>query len=180
MKLPVVLIRKSTQEILKENAVYPAENMAPIDGLDPDLEFLIKVTPYAQPDYDSRIFVLQTTKEITSDPHPDYPHLNQFKTLFDTEKRSNAEIIVQIENAKQLANQALFNEDMPGFMVGVQEALNRKSEGLQLTQSEIDLLDKNSSISVKISQNAENAENLKSILLSGGTPLIDEGWESSI
>lgn len=180
MKLPVVLIRKSTQEILNENATYPAENMAPISGLDPDLEFLIKVTPFVAPEYDPRVFRLITTKQITSDPHPDYPHLNLFKTLYSTEKRANSEIIDQITNAKQLANKALFNEDMPGFMVAVNNALSRKSEGLQLTQGEQDVLDRNASIAVKIAQNEENASNLVSILLAGGTPLIDEGWEQNI
>ena len=86
MSLPAVLIRKSTGEIIKRG-LYPREDMALIDGLDPDLEWLLVYIPYEAPDYDPRVFVLTTTESITTQPHPDYIHLNQFLVTYNTVKR---------------------------------------------------------------------------------------------
>jgi len=99
MGTPAVLIRKSTGEIIK-HADYPRVDMQPIIGLDPDLEWLIVNTPYVEPDYDSRLFVLQRTEAITAIPHPQYPLLNQYQISFSTDKREKPEIIASIDNAE--------------------------------------------------------------------------------
>ena len=49
--------------------------MLPIEGLDPNLEWLVKYEPFVRPDYDSRIFILRQVEEVTTEPHPVYPDL---------------------------------------------------------------------------------------------------------
>ncbi len=61
-----VLIRwnepeKQTFVILNYNAKIESANVV---GLDPDLEYLIKRTPYPIPDYDLRLAVLQTSQNF--------------------------------------------------------------------------------------------------------------------
>ena len=106
MSLPAVLIRISTGEIIKHD-LYPREDMELVVGLDPDLKWLLKYTPFTQPDYDSRIYKLIRTEEITEIAHPDYPHLDQYKITFGTEKRPDEDIILAIENAETEANEQL-------------------------------------------------------------------------
>ena len=76
MGVPSVLINRATGEIIKHTD-YPRWDMEPVTDIEPNLEWLVKYQPYAIPDYDSRIFVLKQIEEITTTPHPEYPHKNQ-------------------------------------------------------------------------------------------------------
>ena len=40
--------------------------MALVEGLDPDLEWLVKYEPYIAPDYDSRVFVDRKSTRLNS------------------------------------------------------------------------------------------------------------------
>lgn len=179
MGTPAVLIRKSTGEIIK-HADYPRLDMAPVEGLDPDLEWLIKVTPYVQPDYDSRIFVLNQTEEVTQTPHPDYPHLNQYRITFSTSKRATEEIAISVENAEREANESVFpyTKQLKILTLGL-GVLFRKVGGMTLNAKEIAVKDKVLALAVKIWKNDQALRDKIAELAAGTEPNIDEGWEKT-
>ncbi len=72
-----VLIRVSTQEIIKK-ANYPSIEIVPIESLDSDLEWLI-INRLEQPTYDQATEKIVRFEEITTDPHPIYTELNQYR-----------------------------------------------------------------------------------------------------
>ena len=72
-----VLITVSTQEIIKK-AKYPSIDIVPIESLEDDLEWLI-VNQLDPPTFDALIERLERLEEITTDPHPIYTELNQYR-----------------------------------------------------------------------------------------------------
>lgn len=179
MSVPSVLIRISTGEIIK-HAIYPKSEVTPIESLEPDLKWLIKYTPYSKPDYDSRVFSLITTQEITEIAHPTYPEMDQFLITYDTLKRSNEEIQVQIENAETDANEGLmpYQQRVKLLTLGL-GILIRKTDGLTLTNKEVVLQDKIVAAAVKIWKNDNELKLKIQQLLDGTEPEIDAGWEKS-
>lgn len=180
MSKPSVLIRKSNGQILK-HAPYPNEDMSPVQGLDPDLEWLVKTEPFAAPDYDSRIFELVITDAITTEQHPEHPHLNQYKRTFNTDKRTNEEIILAIENAETDANNAVvsYNTDEKLFMLAI-GILVRKDAGNQPSVKEQAILDQVQAFDVKIWKNDAEKKLKTDQVLAGQEPDIDAGWESAV
>lgn len=175
--LPSVLIRKSTGEIIK-HALYPREDMQPIIGLDPDLEWLVKHEPYLAPDYDSRIFILNRIESITKTAHPDYEWLNQYQITYSTAKRTDQEITVSIENAEVEANETMipYNKQLKllALSVGV---LFRNLDGMTLTPKEQTIKTKMLDVAVRIWKNDAAVRAKVNELTAGTEPNIDEGWE---
>jgi len=176
MSLPAILIRKSTGEILKRDN-YPRTDMQPVEGLDPDLEYLLVYEPYIEPSYDSRIFVLSITEEVTAIAHPDYTHLNQFKVTYSTEKRLDEAIKLEVDNAESLCNEDLFLKPKQlKYMVMAIGALNRARNGITLTAREIEILDTVQGHAVKFSQAESNADAKYIQIDNNEEPDIDAGW----
>ncbi len=61
--MEAVLIKKSTGEIIKRGQ-YPRLDLEPIEGLDPDLEWLFEYRPFVAPDYDPRIYVVKVIEKM--------------------------------------------------------------------------------------------------------------------
>jgi hypothetical protein len=178
MSKPAVLIRKSTGEILK-HAPYPNVDMTPVVGLDPDLEWLLKHEPFPSPDYDSRIFELKVTNEVSEDTHPDHPEIKTYKRTYATVKRPDEDIIRQIENAEEAANRQLmtYRTDEKLFMLAI-GILTRKNEGIQPSPSEQEILNKVMAFDEKFWKNNANKELKIQQVVDGIEPEIDEGWET--
>lgn len=176
MGTPAVLIRKSTGEIIK-HADYPREDMQPIVGLDPDLEWLVKYTPFVQPDYDSRIYMMQTVEAVTTDPHPQWTHLHQYRITFSTVKRQNAEIETAILNAENEANSNVFpyEKQLKILALGI-GVLFRRVEGMPLTAKETAIKSKCLDIAVNIWKNHDNYAEKVADVKAGREPAIDAGW----
>lgn len=177
MGTPSVLIRKSTGEIIK-HADYPRIDMEPISGLDPDLEWLVKYQPYEAPDYDSRIYILRTTESITTEPHPDYPHLNQYQITFSTVKRDAPEIITAIENAENDANSQVFPyiRQLKVLALGI-GVLFRRVEGMTLTAKETAIKNKCMTIAMNVWKNHDAAKAKIDQVNAGLEPEIDAAWK---
>ena len=119
MSIPAILIRKSTGDILKPNGIYPNTDITPVQGLEgTDYQWLLKHTPTASPEYDSRIWMLVNVTpklkvmvaEGTLDTlpyHPDYPDIKAYQLTYDTVKRSDEDIIRSIGDACESANREL-------------------------------------------------------------------------
>ena len=176
--LESVLIQKSTGNIIKYG-LYPREDMQPIEGLDPDYAYLVKVTPFKEPDYDSRYYVLNKVEAITTTPHPEYTWLNVYKTTFTVTKRSKEEIEFHVKQAQKQADTALCNtEDQLSFTIKVQASLDRLQQGLALTIDEQTILNKSRYIKVKLDKNQDNYNGIMLLVDAGSEPNIDAGWES--
>lgn len=177
MSLPSVLIRKSTGEVLKF-AKYPNADMQPVQGFDPDLEWLLKYTPYERPDFDTRMFILNQVDEVTTEPHPTYPNLNVYKTTYTTIKRPNEDIIRAIENAEESANREVMNyrtnEKLHMLAVGI---LTRKNEGVEPNASELEILEKVKQFDVDIWKNDATKRLKITQVTEGLEPDIDSDWE---
>lgn len=72
-----VLITVSTQEVVKK-ANYPSKDIVPIESLEEDLEWLI-INKLSPPTYDGLTEKIVKFEEITTDPHPIYTDLNQYR-----------------------------------------------------------------------------------------------------
>jgi len=75
--MKAVLIRKSTQEVIKKGQ-YPNRKMNPIEGLDADLEWLLVVN-LPNPIFDPTTHKLVQLYTITDTPHLEYTHLNTYE-----------------------------------------------------------------------------------------------------
>lgn len=177
MSLPAVLIRISSGEIIK-HANYPNADMSAVQGLDTDLKWLLKYTPFVQPDYDSRLFILTTTEEVTEIAHPDYSNLDQYKITYGTTKRENTEIEEYIANAESFANESMLPYDkrlkLMALAIGV---LIRKTNGITLGNKEKAIEDKMIALAVRIWKNDQQLKDKISQLANGEEPELDAGWE---
>ena len=178
--MQAVLIKKNadqTVEIIKRGE-YPNLDMEPIQGLDPDLEWLLVYEPFVQPDYDPRVYVLQTIENITSDPHPVYDHLNQFRVTYLPLKRQSEEIQVAVANAESIANESLLPYDarLKLLCLGL-GVLFRKTEGLTLTIKEKAIADRVTALATRIWKNDANARKLAADIITGIEPDLDAAWE---
>lgn len=172
-----VLIRKSTGEIIKRGD-YPNLDMEPIQGLDPDLEWLLVHEPFKEPEYDPRIYVMGKNEEITAEPHPEHPLINQFKLTYLLIRRSNEEIQVAVENAESFANEALvpYDRRLKILTLGI-AVLFRKLEGVTLTARERDIAEKIAALGSKVWKNDANARAKSAEIIVGGDPNLDALWE---
>ncbi|MGQ7945001.1 hypothetical protein [Flavobacterium sp. WC2509] len=182
MSVPAVLIRKSTKEIIKQ-ASYPRADMLPVEGLDPDYEWLVKNIPYPEPDYDSRIFIMQTNLPDLAyldsfQEHPLYSGVREYRITYSPVKRPNDDIIRAIENAEKEANQGVFPETIHKDEFSLMLSSVRKdAKNLELTNAEQIKLEQIDNVAVKISKNKDTASIKIEQVMAGQEPNIDEGWE---
>lgn len=185
MSVPAVLIRKSTKQIIKED-IYPRADMQPVQGLDPDYEWLVKHVPFAEPPYDPRIYIMTTNLPDLAflddfEAHPNYPDLREYKITYTPERRPNEDIVRSIENAEKEANNLVFSEavhkDEMAFMLN---SVHKDAKSLELTSAEQDQIDKLAIVTVALAKNKDNAAIKIAQVLANQVPNIDEGWEKSL
>ncbi len=134
MTVPATLIRIATGEVLIRG-LLPVAPTEPVPGLDPDLQWLIDYEPFAPPLYDSRVFLLQTTMDITVLDHPTYPLYKQYRITYATVRRAVNEIKEHIVNAER--NEVLRHVEYVDKMCILGLAiLFREVQGLTLNQTE--------------------------------------------
>lgn len=184
MSVPAVLVRRSTKEIIKHGE-YPRADMLPVEGLDPDYEWLIKHTPFAEPDYDPRIYIMVTNLPNLEDlasfqEHPLYPGIKEYRITYTPEKRSNEEIIISIRNAEKEANDLIWTEgEHKDKMMLMMNASTKAASGAQLNSFEQSLLVDMNTIAEKLSKNEDNRNILVAQVNANQEPNIDSGWESA-
>jgi hypothetical protein len=183
--VPAVLIRKSTKQIIKED-VYPRADMLPVQGMDPDYEWLVKHIPFAEPPYDPRIYIMVTNLPDLAflndfQEHPSYPGIREYRISYSPEKRPNEDIIRSIENAEKEANNMVFSEavhkDEFAFMLS---SVRKESKNLDLTTEEQLQISKLESVTVNLAKNKDNAVIKIAQVLADQEPNIDLGWEKSV
>lgn len=184
MSVPAVLIQKSTKMIIKHD-LYPRADMQPVQGMDPDYEWLVKNIPFAEPPYDPRIHIMTTQLPDLNflfdfQEHPLYAGIREYRITYSPEKRPNEDIIRSIENAEKEANNMVFSEavhkDQMAFMLN---SVHKDAKSLELTAEEQDQIDKLSIVTVNLAKNKDNAAILIAQVIAGQEPNIDQGWERS-
>jgi hypothetical protein len=185
MSVPAVLVRKSTKQIIKE-ALYPNADMSPVQGLDPDYEWLVKHVPFAEPDYDSRLYIMQMVlPDMTAldsfIEHPSYAGIREYRITYNPNKRPDAEIILSIENAEKEANNGVFSEavhkDEFAFMLN---SVHKDAKGQALNAAEQDQIDKLAIVTVNLAKNKDAAAIKIAQVVAGNEPNIDLGWVKSL
>ncbi len=186
MSVPAVLIRKSTKQIIK-HADYPKADLSPFaEGeIDPDYEWLIKHTPFAEPTYDSRIFIMEDVMPDLNflaefQEHPSYPGIREYRMTFNPIKRSDESIILEIENAETMANSSIFSEvtHVREFAL-MMNSIYKDAKSLALNAEEQAKIDHLNSVNTKFLQN-QDTKNIKIAQVNAGLePNIDEGWLNS-
>jgi hypothetical protein len=185
MSVPAVLVRKSTKQIIKED-VYPRTDMLPVEGMDPDYEWLVKHVPFAEPPYDPRIYIMTTNLPDLNflesfETHSSYPGLREYRITFSPEKRPNEDIIRSIENAEKEANNGVFSEAVHKYqMAFMLNSVHKDAKSLELTAEEQDQIDKLAIVTVNLAKNKDNAAIKIAQVLAGQVPNIDAGWEKSL
>jgi len=191
MSLPAVLIRKSTGKTLKFGP-WPTQDMSPAPNLDPDLQWLLRHTPFKSPDYDARIWTLvellpdledmaatNTLEQLEA--HPEYPEIKTYKKTYGTEKKPDTDIIRSIENAEEAANREILTyrttEKMLLTTAGI---LARVNSGVQPNAKEQEMLDSLMAFDVKIWKNDEEKKRKIAQVEQGLEPDIDSGWEKLV
>jgi hypothetical protein len=182
--IPCVLVRKSTKTILNPNCNYPREDGEPVVGLDPDLLYLAKHTPYAEPEYDPRIYILVTvlpdlaTIDFDTIPsHPDWPNIKEYLITYSTERRPEEEIAISIDNAESLANQGVFpSEVQTKSMLLAISSLIKLQNGLTLNTDEQANIDSVVTYSATIWANDQINKAKKAAITEAQVPDIDEGF----
>jgi len=183
MNVPAVLFQKSTLLPVKDG-FYPKSDMSPfLDGeLDPDYFWLIKNTPYPQPDFDARIYTIKDVKPLGVElldcpPHPLYPELKAYNYTFELVKRSKEDIILSIENAEKEANNGVISEAThKDSFVFMMSSIKKEAQGYALTDFEQVSSDKLDSLTEKLARNASEKANKIAMVNADLIPTIDEGW----
>jgi len=180
MGTPAVLIRKSTQEIIK-HADYPREDMEPVEGLNPDLEWLVKYEPYVQPDYDSRTYNLETVGTITTTPHPLYPDLNQYTITYSIERKEDDEILEVLDNLEAQMNETIIPiAAQLKYLSGALECLFKiVRDSATLKNKEEKIVRTFRKQAVKVLKNHETKLAKKAILAGGNLPTLDDVWNTN-
>ena len=185
MSVPAVLVRKSTKQIIKE-ASYPNEDISPVVGLDPDYEWLVKHVPFAQPDYDPRLYIMEMVLPDMAfldsfQEHPSYAGIREYRITWNPNKRPNEDIIRSIENAEKEANNGVFSEavhkDEFAFMLN---SVHKDAKSQALTTEEQEQIDKLAIVTVNLAKNKDAAAIKIAQVEAGQEPNIDEGWEKSL
>ena len=176
--LPSVLLRISTGEILSRG-LYPREDMGPVLGLEPDLEYCVIRTPFPQPEYDPRYYALVTTEQRGPSPDAEFAHLHPWNITFATQKRTTPEIITHVENKERTQLDVVFRvvEQLKLLTLG-EAILFRRVAGLTLTQKEQAIADKLTATAVKVWQNHDRAKEIEIQVTAGQEPDLEAGWAS--
>lgn len=171
-----VLYRKSNQQILNFNYMVNDEDMPP-QGLDPDLAVYPYYYPHPEPEFDSRLFVLQVNETISETPHPDYPQVGRYEVTYTEVKRDTEVLKLEVKNAMTRANQTIYNGyNMTEITVKMGAIMEKRYAQQELEAWELEIVAINKEIASKIQNNYDIYEQ-KIADIDAGLPVnIDEGW----
>ena len=174
--MKAVLIRKSTQEVIKK-AMYPREDMQPVIGLNPDMEWLIVREVNSIPIYDPRVYVLIKSEQITKVKDTEYPHLNQYQVTYSTEKRDITSITQNVTQLESDYNQQIIPYEKQLKLLTLGVGILFKYSKSTLTEKEQLIKDRLISIAIKIWKNDQTLRDKISAILANKLVDLDTNWE---
>jgi hypothetical protein len=176
--LPSVLIRISTGQIL-QRALYPRDDMGPIVGLDPDLEWCVARTPFPAPEFDPRYYSLVQTEQRSAPPDSEFAHLHGWVRTFTTQKRATPEILTSVENKEreQLNVHVREVEALKLCILGM-AVLFQEVQGLTLNGRQTAIKNRVLQAAVKVWQNHDRAGEITTQVNANQEPDLEAGWAS--
>jgi hypothetical protein len=163
-----VLRRISTGQVINRFVVYPnIVDDAPIDGLDPDLEYLA-IDRDAQPDYDSRIYDLSTLEAKDG---------TLWRITYATPKKASEQIKVAITNreATEVGQHLTPMERDKMLLLGL-GVLFATQVGVTLTTRQQAVKDRILAAAQKVLLNDTRVAQLFAAVDANQVPDIDTGW----
>jgi len=127
---------------------------------------------------DYRIYVENEAKRPTQTKDTEYPNYSIFLTEYGVVRRSNDEIIAAIRQMESNANLAVQGEADKNKMAMMSPAVYMaQAQNIPLTPDLQAVADRLTEVANKANQNAANAKSLIDVVIAGGIPDIDSGWE---
>lgn len=179
-QIPCVVIEWNTERTEYTVVNYNARPLyLPIDGIDPDLEVLIKRTPYAIPDYDPRITYLGVTHSISETEDLEFPGHRMWLTTYSLIEMPTEAKMVSVDEAENDANYQVFpTEKHLKYLTVATAIIDRKASGLTITPAQQAILDKLQAKAALIWSNHITALQKKTLLEQGLDVDLDSDWES--
>lgn len=161
----------STQQIIIRNAVWPRTDGGPIEGLDPDFVYLLQATD-AKPDFDSRLYQLQSTEEVNVSA-------NTVRRMWATVKRPLDERLAAAENveAEELSRHIKLEREVIETRLVVTALLNY-IDGLQFPPKVKTMADAYKAKGIKLWKNRDRLNALVTAIQAGQDPDLESGWEA--
>lgn len=160
-----VLVRLSTQEVLKRNV--PQEFVDSVTGLDPDLAYLPMIEQ-TRPEVDDAFYYLERVEQIVE---------SEYRITWNTVKKPTEELEQIIDNIERMeAQRHISQEDLLKITVLGLTVLFRALDGLQLNAKEQALAQKIVQIGTRIWQNDQYVAQVKAAIRAGQEPDITTGW----
>lgn len=164
-------------QIIHEGVAYPRADMQPVVGLAPDLEWLLHHEPFIAPEFDGRFYVRQTVRSITTDPHPDYAHLNQYRITYNLVKRSADEIIAAVDDIEAEHAEMIVEQRKRTKALLILWAINnRRIKGQSITAKMTEFEDKALVWAQKLWQNEVRRDAIVADVKANNEPDLDDGW----
>lgn len=163
------LRRISDGTVLNPRAIWPAANdNDPIEGLDPDLQYLPILTQ-ARPEVDFRLFTLNEAEGASGD---------QWHITYATVARPAEEAKINAANVEAEQNRRHYTEQERDKLIilglGV---LFRQLNNQVLTQREVNLKQRIIDLAARVWKNDQRLRDIATDLTAGKTPDLDSGWE---
>lgn len=160
----------STALIIARNKVWPVADGGPIQGLDPDYIYLLEVVD-AQPAYDARLYSLNRIEGIDIDA-------NILHSTWETAPRALEEVITAIENEEsaQMALHVRIEQELKETRLMLGALLFYAVDNQAFPPKALAMSDAYKAKAVKLWQNRDRADELKTAANSGQAVSIDSGW----
>jgi len=152
----------------------------PIVGIAPDLEVLVKRTPYAIPDYDPRLKYLGVFQTVSVDFDTQYPDQRKWLTTYTLIDRDFADKSISVDEAENDANYAVFpTHKQLKYLTIAAVIIDRKASGLTITAKQQQILNALQAKAAKIWNNHIVGEAKKAELIQGLDVDLDADWENT-
>lgn len=157
---------------------YIVENL-PVQGLDLDLEVLVKRTPFNIPAYDSRLVLLSVNQQPVDEADDEHPTNKKWVTTYELLERSGDEKKVSVEEAELENNLGVFpTKKQLKYLLLYTAITRREALGLNISPEQQLILDKGDLLAEKVWFNHVEAISKKEAIDSGQEIDLDENWEN--
>jgi len=180
MAIEGIRINRATRDvILRDN--YPHITGAPIPGFEfggaGAEEWLIVVRHNYVGNYDQRYYKIVISEDEVADriEHPSYPGVGQWVIRQALVKRDTSEILDNLENAENLANESVYppNKQLKMMVIAL-NAVRKLSQSINLQPYEVNVLQYWASMANKIVQNYLTKKNKEANI--EFEPDMDSDW----
>lgn len=182
MTIPCVVIQWEDAEKTRFSVVNYDFNVTflPVIGLDPNLEILVKRTPFGVPAHDTRLKVLVTSQNLLDQFDAEYPTQRIWQTTYSLQDRSPEEKCESVCELENDANYKVFpNKKQLKFLTLALAIIDRKADGLTITAKQQGILDKLQTKAQKFWTNHLLCADKKAAITAGQECDLDAGWENA-